>query len=124
MSSEFKLKCKNEAHKRWRDKNKEQSKIRNRNFYHANKEYFKNYYKENPQVKLKSGWKQSGIICDYEAIYEIYKNTDCCDFCDKKFGTFCKTLDHCHTCGTVRGVICRSPCNNRDLLKCHLCDLH
>ena len=124
MSSEFKLKCKNEAHKRWRDKNKENTKVRNRNYYHLNKQYFKTYYIENPQVKLKSGWKQSGIICDFDAIYDIYKHTDCCDFCGKTFKKNCKVLDHCHKCGTVRGFICRSPCNNRDLLKCHLCDLH
>ena len=124
MNSEFKLKQKKEAHKRWRDRNKENTKVRNRNYYHLNKQYFKTYYIENPHVKLKSGWKQSGIICDHDAIYEIYVHTKCCDFCGKTFKKNCKVLDHCHTCGTVRGVICRSPCNNRDLLKCHLCDLH
>tara|TARA_R110001599_G_scaffold7272_3_gene35753 strand:- start:444 stop:818 length:375 start_codon:yes stop_codon:yes gene_type:complete len=121
--TEYKAQKKKEDHKRWRDRNKDIIKLTNHKFYQANKDYFKTYYKENPHIKLKSGWKQSGIICDYDAIYEIYKDTHSCDFCGKTFKMNCKVLDHCHTCGCVRGVICRSPCNNRDLLKCHLCDL-
>tara|TARA_R110002074_G_scaffold204248_3_gene372499 strand:- start:1101 stop:1475 length:375 start_codon:yes stop_codon:yes gene_type:complete len=124
MDIELKKQKKREAHKRWRDKNKEFTNQKNKTYYNLNKEYFKDYYAKNPQVKVKSQWKQNGIICDYDAIYEIYRDTNCCDHCNKKFGHFCKVLDHCHTCGTVRGVICRSPCNNRDLVKCHNCDLH
>ena len=74
------------------------------------------------KCKRISKWKSRGIICDYDAIYEIYLNTNNCDSCNKEIQTgFNKALDHCHSCGTVRGIICPM-CNRYDKLKCYVCD--
>ena len=80
--------------------------------------------KENHDKATKTHWKAWGIICDYDAIYPIYINTHSCDHCSKVFGKFSRTLHHCHDCGSVLGIICRSPCNSRNLVPCPLCDLH
>jgi len=120
--ADYKLQQKRKAHKKWRDKNKEDISIRNKNYYKANKEYFKNYYKTNPSIKAISQWKQSGVIGDLPTIYKIYNYATHCDYCNRKIGQSLKVLDHCHTCGCVRGIICRAPCNSMDKLKCHLCD--
>jgi len=75
-------------------------------------------------------WKNKyGIICDYEKIYEIFMNTSNCDCCDcelqsitqKKVSRTSRCLDHCHTCGCVRGILC-NVCNLQNKLKCELCD--
>jgi len=78
-------------------------------------------YKRSPKEETIHCWKQRGIVCDYDAIYDIYINTHKCDHCKKKFeSSYYRCLDHCHTCGTVRGIICRS-CNTGNKLKCYLC---
>ena len=67
------------------------------------------------------------IICDYDAIYDIVMETNYCDFCSKKLvfrgskpSHDSKCLDHCHTCGGVRGVLCNI-CNLQNVLVCELC---
>ena len=59
-------------------------------------------------------WKNSGLIGDYESIYNIYINTSHCDKCgvllqgksnDKK------CMDHCHKTGKFRNIVCNR-CNN------------
>ena len=68
-------------------------------------------------------WKGRGIICDYDAIYDILIHTSECDFCDKPFiDTKSRHLHHCHDCGAVLGILCRSPCNTQNLMPCPLCD--
>tara|TARA_R110000824_G_scaffold399504_1_gene605032 strand:- start:269 stop:646 length:378 start_codon:yes stop_codon:yes gene_type:complete len=68
------------------------------------------------------------IICDYDAIYDIVMETNYCDFCSKKLvfrgskpSHDSKCLDHCHTCGGVRGVLCNI-CNLQNVLVCELCN--
>ena len=106
--------------KKWRENNKSLVKENNSNYYKNNPDYFKQYHKKNPLVKTKFSWKHQGIICDYDAIYDIYINTHKCDHCDKDLTNKNRTLDHCHTCGTVRGILCK-PCNRLDKLNCYLC---
>ena len=75
-------------------------------------------------------WKHKyGIICDYQKIYEIFMNTNSCDYCNieldsimsKKLSGKSRCLDHCHGCGAVRGILCNI-CNLQNKLKCDLCD--
>ena len=84
----------------------------------------KRYYLSDKGKKCKRIyiWKARGVICDFETIHEIYFNTSNCDLCNIELQTgINKTLDHCHSCGTVRGILC-SNCNKADKLKCYLCD--
>ena len=75
------------------------------------------------KVQTKACWKYRGIICDFDAIYPIYLAETNCDFCDKVFDkSENRTLHHCHDCGAVLGILCRSPCNSQNLMLCPLCD--
>ena len=73
-------------------------------------------------------WKNKyKIIGDLDAMYEILQNTHYCDCCSIKLAyrpskpaRNSKVLDHCHTCGCARGVICNM-CNLSNKLKCYLC---
>ena len=63
-------------------------------------------------------WKTRKVISDdWDATYEHYINTTNCEDCDIELvsGNKCnnrKCLDHCHTTGKVRAVICHK-CNLR-----------
>ena len=81
--------------KTYRDKNSEK-----------NKEYQKIYRQsENGKKRLTIGrWKHNGLIGDYEAIYQRYKNTTHCDCCNiqlitGKTGGTHRVMDHNHKTG-------------------------
>ena len=72
-----------------------------------------------------SRWKNRyGIIHnDFDSLYEMYKNTNYCNYCGVElttglYGATKKSLDHNHNTGLVNGVLCRG-CNNRDPLNRH-----
>ena len=106
-----------EARKKYREKNKvaiaEASKI----YYQKNKvvilERNKNYYKENSvtitEYKLKTRF---GITLD-EYTQLLEKQNFCCAICSRHSDEFTKALyvDHDHTTGIVRGLLCQK-CNS------------
>lgn len=111
-------------------KNRESAILRRKEYYQNNKETEslkkKEYYhktKFNPEVRKKNkirDWKRIGVIFfDYDLLYEIYENTECCDFCNVKLESGKKAnsrcLDHDHYItdyDNVRNVLCMS-CNSK-----------
>jgi len=106
LSAEEKRIRKSERNKKWREKNKEKI-----------KEYDKKY-KKSPQGKKSNiilEWKRRGLVHeDYDALYETYLQTNECNVCKKVFKTsFERCMDHDHTTGLFRQILCRN-CNNMD----------
>tara|TARA_R110002110_G_scaffold265281_1_gene481220 strand:+ start:281 stop:640 length:360 start_codon:yes stop_codon:yes gene_type:complete len=62
-----------------------------------------------------SSWKSLGLKLQegqtYDMIYERYLNSEKCECCLKPYLEYKgKHMDHCHTTGKFRNVLCRS-CN-------------
>ena len=58
-----------------------------------------------------SNWKAYGLKDNFDEVWEIYKSTDECMICDKKFtNTKDKSMNHCHETGYYLNVICMK-CN-------------
>tara|TARA_R110002074_G_scaffold136987_1_gene281881 strand:- start:63 stop:485 length:423 start_codon:yes stop_codon:yes gene_type:complete len=66
------------------------------------------------KIVRKSQWKSAGLVMDnFEEIWTRYINTDKCELCNKDFlKRSDRVMDHCHTTGKFRNVVCRA-CNNR-----------
>ena len=53
---------------------------------------------------------------DWDSLYEIYIHTWNCEYCKKEFkNTLDRCLDHNHTNGQIRAILCRE-CNVNDIL--------
>ena len=81
-------------------------------YYQANKEKFKEYNEANKEKKKESHLRNTfGITMDeYDLNLELQDNA--CKICKVDASEFTKKLavDHCHTTGEVRGLLCVS-CN-------------
>ena len=57
---------------------------------------------------------------DWNEVYDYYIMTTNCEYCDVELtggrSNKCKCLDHNHTTGQIRGVLCKV-CNLRDKFK-------
>ena len=110
-----------EYQKEYRKKNKEIIKEQQKEY---NKEYRKNTkekskeYRKTPKGKKSntiSNWKRIGLIHDnYEELYNKYLNTTECEVCKYVFDkTNWRCMDHCHTTGLFRQILCNN-CNMFD----------
>tara|TARA_R110002050_G_C8862945_1_gene507575 strand:- start:239 stop:724 length:486 start_codon:yes stop_codon:yes gene_type:complete len=77
-------------------------------------------YRQTPQGKkndMMKSWRNRGIINVTDTMYDRYINTHCCDVCKNEFkNSRDRCLDHDHTTGDFRQVLCRA-CNNQDSWK-------
>tara|TARA_R110000823_G_C15484856_1_gene451214 strand:+ start:85 stop:492 length:408 start_codon:yes stop_codon:yes gene_type:complete len=130
--------------KEWRENNKGHIKEYDKEYYQNNKEYKKEqrieYYQNNKGREKKyskeysqteqgiksrriADWRRLGMSLDYDydIIYDIYINCNVCDFCNVElvegiYGSNKKCLDHNHTTGEIRGILCNT-CNIHDVLE-------
>jgi len=65
------------------------------------------------KVHTKANWKRLGLITDnFEEIYDKYIHASHCELCNKVFTrTKDRHMEHCHTTGEFRNIVCNS-CNH------------
>ena len=91
-----------------------------RNQTEERKEYLKEWAKNHPQYKSVASWKYRGMILKenecWDDIYDRYIKCEKCEFCNNVIkNSLDKHLDHDHTTGFIRGVLCRR-CNVNNFL--------
>ena len=110
--------------KQWKENNKENQVIYQKQHYKNNKQYIlkqqKEYNKTPEGIKKRfiSEWKINGLKLfgyTYDEVYEYYLSINNCEVCNKdiSMGGHQKNMDHCHSTGIFRWVLCAS-CNVRD----------
>jgi len=100
----------------FRLKNKEKLNEKRRLYSIKNNEKCKEYHKEYRQTdkdkkrQIITRWKVRGVICeDFNKMYEIYINTNNCNWCNKDVAKR-RYIEHNHNSGEIRGIVCQS-CN-------------
>ncbi len=113
---------KKEYQKQYYQNNKEKINQRKKQYRENNKEREKERQKEygkTPNCKKSktiSDWKGSGLeLYGYtnDEVYDYYLEINHCEVCNKDLSTTRKNMDHCHTTGCFRFVLCQS---------CNVCD--
>ncbi len=113
-----------QRNKEWRENNKEHKKQCQKEWYKINSEKHKHQMKEWRQTpdgkksNIISKWKQYGLKLfgyTYDEVYEYYLDCDNCEVCNKdiSMGGQQKNMDHCHSTGIFRWILCAS-CNTKD----------
>ena len=110
-----------EYQKEYRRKNKDKLKEYKREYRKNNKDKIKEWDQSPTGLKTRriQNWKNSGVIHDdFNELYKKYINTEFCEECnckltvDKINTKTTRCLDHDHTTGLFRNVICNS-CNTK-----------
>jgi len=98
--------CAKEATRLWKLANPEQARLAVKNCFNRNRQQYYSSHNER-QLLVKYGLTK-------EAYVTLVQNCgDICPICGREFGVTAYTkpvIDHCHTSGKVRGLICRQ-CN-------------
>ena len=113
-----------EYQKQYYIKNKEKRLKQNKQWVEDNKEKnienYKRWCKKPDGIKSLtiSSWKYIGLKLfgyTYDEVYEYYLDCDNCEICNKdiSMGGCQKNMDHCHSTGCFRWVLCSS-CNVHD----------
>ena len=105
----------------YREKNKDKIKQQNREHHIKNRESIiqkkKEWRQTDAGIKSQriSNWKRLGMILiddqTWDSIYRKYIECENCQQCNKVFQTTLdRQLDHCHTTGYIRNIVCQR-CN-------------
>ena len=121
MDKEQKREYMKTYNKEYREKNKQKIKELRQEYYLKHKDYVKtkssNHYKTNGynhKTNTMSRWRRRGVKNVDDVLYQHYQDTTSCSCCGKEFTSSTdKHLDHDHTTGNFRWVICCS-CNTKD----------
>lgn len=110
-----------QAQKRYQDKNKEKMKLKNSEYYQKNKDKFKKLPERDKEYKKKyrttEKYREARLQYIFGVGLDWYKQTletqgNVCAICENP-ETIQDTwlcVDHCHTTGQLRGLLCRA-CN-------------
>ena len=108
-----------ERKKKYYEKNKEKVKEKMKEYREKNKEKIKEYQQSEKGVKSTRirNWKSIGVVSDdFDILYDKYINTTNCEECnieltvDRYTTLTTRCLDHDHTTGLFRNVLCNR-CN-------------
>ena len=99
-------------------KNKDVQKAYDKQRYLENKEVIDSRIKAYNLLNDKSyrirQWKNQGLIStDFDSIYTRYINSTNCEKCGHDYSYYRKHMDHCHSTGAFRNILCSS-CNSND----------
>ncbi len=108
----------NTQQKKWVKNNPEKKNEYDRNYRlrtkDKRKEYDRNYREINYEKLKKAEWLRRGLKTDnIDEVYKRYEKTTNCDLCCvilKGIGSTKKCMDHSHTTGLFRNILCQS-CN-------------
>jgi len=105
-------------HSEWRVKNPEYNKIYGKNYRENNPEKEKDRHirysqsEEGKKTRRIGTWRRSGLIDNYEYVYNRYLETNNCDRCyielnmNNKKNSNTKVMDHNHLTGKFRAILC------------------